>query len=136
MADQNYAMSEYLAIAVDKLAKGSQTPISGCATPNIGMVGVGMKTVSGSSFMEAIEASTSHFPTVSKLDAIIPTPTGGPIDQTWVDHQVDADALAKYRDTFEKGKSWFGKGHRAVESLDDTPKPSYAFIVSNRGKHN
>jgi hypothetical protein len=60
MIDKDYAMSEYLAIAVDKAAKGSQTPVSTCSlTPNIAALGVGIKIVSGSSFMEAIEASTS-----------------------------------------------------------------------------
>jgi hypothetical protein len=68
MYDQRFALREYLAIQVtDARTSGSMTPIlnitSGSNTPgwwSPSNVGIGVKSVSGSSFLEAIEASSSY----------------------------------------------------------------------------
>lgn len=94
MIDKDFAMRDYLAIAVDKTAKGSQTPVStDTLTPNIAALGI--KNVSGSSFMDAIEASTSYLQTEAKLEDILP----GTSD--WVVHIVDKANLDVYRNKFK-----------------------------------
>jgi hypothetical protein len=130
LIDKNYALREYLALQVqDTSVYGSPTPNTvGSFTPNI--LGFGMKQVSGSPFIEFIEATTSAINTERLLESVTPVPQGGPSE--WASHIVDKADLDVYREKFTKGKAaWWGTIPNPIEALDEViDKTSTPIITS------
>jgi len=99
--------------------------ISGSSTPLIGNVGLGISKISGSNFLDAIETSTSYQTTWNKIASLPATPKAplsplpglGDVIPSWKDHTIKPENISEY----------FGKGKY--------PERSYAWIVTNRGKH-
>jgi hypothetical protein len=118
LAIKSHALRDYLAVQVqDTSIYGSPTPTSVYSyTPNI--LGLGIKQVSGSPFLEAIEATTSALNTETILESVTPVPQGLPSE--WASHVVDKGDLDVYREFMNKGKApWWGAIPNPIEALDD-----------------